>query len=151
MAADAEPLAKDAAEIWLEMALQNATSDAVAFSAGRTTDLGPISEDRTIEFDKVNLNRGERFEPYSSQFFALNAGFHLFSATLHGNNIASMQIKRNNDVVSHFRSYHGGGSSTVVLNLAAMDVVWVELTMDDDRQITCDADGLQCTFSGVML
>lgn len=105
----------------------------IAFSASRTSPLGPVREDTIITYDQVFLNQGESFDVYSSHFVCKVNGTYLFTAhvlgTLDNNAYAWIMYNGQPMVPMHGdrRAGYGTGSNTLIFHLVRDDHVWVQL------------------------
>lgn len=105
----------------------------IAFSASRSSPLGPVREETIITYDQVFLNLGDSFDIFSSHFVCKVNGTYLFTAHILGtqNNDAYAWIMFNGQpmVPMHgdHRAGYGTGSNTLIYHLVRDDHVWVQL------------------------
>lgn len=105
----------------------------IAFSASRSSPLGPVREETIITYDQVFLNLGDSFDIFSSHFVCKVNGTYLFTAHILGtqNNNAYAWIMFNGQpmVPMHgdHRAGYGTGSNTLIYHLVRDDHVWVQL------------------------
>ena len=100
----------------------------------------------------MKVHQSDGFHPGSSHFFAPYAGMYLFTAQIHGNNIATAQLVVQGVPMATFRAHYGMSSATVVVDLVNLERVYVQLRGDvDDKYAYCHENGTACTFSGVLL
>ncbi|XP_050394495.1 otolin-1 [Patella vulgata] len=115
---------------------QGAQPPKIAFSASRSTKLGPVLQDTAVTFDRVHLNLGESFDPYTSHFICKHNGTYLFTTHILGQNkidaYAWMMVNKNHKLPLHGdgRAGYGTGSNTIILELTVDEHVWVQLSKD---------------------
>lgn len=105
----------------------------IAFSASRSSPLGPVREETIITYDEVFLNLGDSFDIFSSHFVCKVNGTYLFTAHILGtqNNDAYAWIMFNGQPMVPMHGDHqagyGTGSNTLIYHLVRDDHVWVQL------------------------
>lgn len=102
----------------------------VAFRAQLTKDLGVVTPGQLIIYDKVEMNIGRAFHPFSSIFTAPCNGTYIFSITTgNANRPGVVHLKKNGITVEYAWAGHNsqwdmGGVATIVY-LTEGDDVWV--------------------------
>eukprot|EP00058_Branchiostoma_floridae_P007903 XP_002593391.1 hypothetical protein BRAFLDRAFT_206639 [Branchiostoma floridae] len=136
---------------------------AVAFSASRTTPLGPVTSHTRVIFDHVYTNIGNNYNPADGIFTCNTAGAYMFTYFMYKaievpqmavylvlNNTIQTAVFENNlkmDDEFHYSADMSGNS--LVLELAVGDTVSIVLRRND-YIFSSDYDKY-CTFSGFLL
>ncbi|XP_070581451.1 complement C1q and tumor necrosis factor-related protein 9-like [Ptychodera flava] len=99
----------------------------MAFSAARTSDLGPLTEHAAVIYDKVYANVGNAYDASKGIFTSSVSGvyFFMFSARrpLTTNNLYMCVMKNDTQLPCIF----GSASNSVIIDLQPGDEVWVTL------------------------
>ncbi|XP_019634644.1 PREDICTED: uncharacterized protein LOC109477740 [Branchiostoma belcheri] len=146
-----------------DTATTTTTGPAVAFSASRTTPLGPVTGHTRVIFDHVYVNIGNSYNPDDGIFTCNTAGAYMFTYFMYKaievpqmavylvvNNTIQTAIFENNskmDEESHYSADMSGNS--LILELAVGDTVSVVLRKND--YIYSNDYDKYCTFSGFLL
>ncbi|XP_021342909.1 complement C1q tumor necrosis factor-related protein 2-like [Mizuhopecten yessoensis] len=123
----------------------------VAFSASRTSRLGPVLENTIVIYDNVFTNQGDSFDPYTSTFICKVNGTYLFAAhvlcNLDSDAFGWIMMNGNYVIPMHGdqRAGYGTGSNTIILHLVKGDHVWIQLSKNSS--LLNDYS----TFSGYLL
>ncbi|XP_070543124.1 complement C1q subcomponent subunit B-like [Ptychodera flava] len=128
-----------------------------AFSASRTSILGPVSEDTTVIYNKVYANVGNGYSLSTGKFTCSISGVYFFMmscmrhATPHNMYICLM---KNNEklpcvfVSNSGQRQYGAASNSVIIDLQEGDEVWVRLS--SGRALYSDNDEY-ATLTGYLL
>ncbi|XP_078613731.1 uncharacterized protein LOC144883258 [Branchiostoma floridae x Branchiostoma japonicum] len=147
----------------LDTTTTTAAGPTVAFSASRTTPLGPVFSHTRVIFDHVYVNIGNSYNPDDGIFTCNTAGAYMFTYYMYKavevpqmavylvlNNTIQTAVFENNlkmDDESHYSADMSGNS--LILQLSVGDTVSVALRKDD--YIYSNNIDKYCTFSGFIL
>ncbi|CAG5117183.1 unnamed protein product [Candidula unifasciata] len=117
--------------------------DRVAFFVGLSLNVGPVSDNSDLPFDKVITNVGNAFNPETGRFTAPFNGTFLFSLTIAAqgrqrvnhfvclNKYAAVELVLNRKMIATIWAesipYWASASNTAILNMEAGDQVWLVL------------------------
>ncbi|GFO30350.1 complement c1q tumor necrosis factor-related protein 6 [Plakobranchus ocellatus] len=109
------------------------TSHRVAFFAGLSKNVGPVSSNSDLVFDKIITNVGDALSQESGRFTAPHDGTYVFSVTIaaQGKQRAAVELSLNGRMVATIWAesipFWASASNTAILNLQKGDQVWLIL------------------------
>ena len=139
-------------------ALYNGTG--IAFSAYLSHEVNHMAIGHTIKCDKVLINDGNAYSPYTGAFTVPETGvyfltFHIDAYSLHDETIVKLVVNNRNIVDADAKPGgvygHQASGNSAIIQLNSGEKVWLEIYQVNDVQLYGSDAFRLTTFSGFML